>query len=106
MGTHNAPLTGHLRVVRSLTGRLDTSAYRTRASRAASHQHRHSSRSRRRRRSSSSSRSGGCRSTRVARSSQPCPPARCFRLVVPAHTLDGGEIETDRLYISRRDIPI
>ena len=29
MGTHNAPLTGHLRVVRSLTGRLDTSAYRT-----------------------------------------------------------------------------
>ena len=33
MGTHNAPLTGHLRVVRSLTGRLDTSAYRTRRSR-------------------------------------------------------------------------
>ena len=45
MGTHNAPLTGHLRVVRSLTGRLDTSAYRTRASRAASHHHRRSSRS-------------------------------------------------------------
>ena len=38
----------------------------------------------------------------VARSSQPCPPARCFRLVVPAHTLDGGEFETDRLYISRQ----
>ena len=55
MGTHNAPLTGHLRVVRSLTGRLDTSAYRTRASRAASHHHRHSSRSRRRRRSRSRS---------------------------------------------------
>ena len=27
-------------------------------------------------------------------------------LWVPAHTLDGGEFETDRLYISRRDIPI
>ena len=35
-----------------------------------------------------------------------CPPARCFSLAVPAHTLDGGEIEMDRLYISRRDIPI
>ena len=46
MGTDNAPLTGHLRVVRSPTGRLDTSAHRTRASRAASHHHRHSRRSR------------------------------------------------------------
>ena len=48
MGTHNAPLTCHLRLVRSLTWSLDTSAYRTRASRAASHHHCHSSRTTRR----------------------------------------------------------